>query len=444
MQPNTPPATRRRERLHASYQRVREHSAALHQRLKPKRVHAQSLDWTNFLIADVRGALGPYVVVYLAADQHWPLAAVGLVTTLGGWLGMAAQTPIGAWLDHTNRKRALLLGALALLSVGAVIIALLPRFWPVLFANGMMQVVSGVFEPAVAALTVGLFARDALTPRMGRNAAWSRAGNIAVAVASGLLAWLFSSRAVFLQVPFLAALTAIAVLTIPYDKVNLRRARGLQEKDEKAAPVGWFGLFRSRPMLVFGACSLLYELADAPLLTLVGQQVGVEHEGLGAVITSAFIVSAQLGMLLSSIVVGRRADAWGYRWMLAVGFALLPVQAILTLIWHQAYWLTGVQLVGGISSGLFAALTPLWLADATSGSGRYNLAQGVMGTLRAFGVTSSGLLSEILVTRFGYDAAYLGCAIIGGLTVTLLWFALPDPAARLSDKKHEIVTRHAT
>ena len=372
-------------------------------------------------------ALGPYVVVYLAADQHWTLAAVGLVTTLGGWLGMAAQTPIGAWLDHTNRKRALLLGALALLSAGALIIALLPKFWPVLFANGVMQVVSGVFDPAIAALTVGLFARNALTRRTGRNAAWSRAGNITVAVGSGVMAWLFSSRAVFLQVPIIAALTAVAVMTIPYDQVNLRRARGLQEKDAKAGPVGWLALFRSRLMLVFGACSLLYEVCDAPLLTLVGQQIGVEHRGLGAIITSVFIVSAQLGMLLSSIVVGRRADAWGYRWLLAAGFVLLPIQAVLTLVWHQAYWLTGVQFVGGISSGLFAALTPLWLADATSGTGRYNLAQGAMGTLRALGVTSSGLLSEILVTRLGYNAAYLGCAIVGGLTLLLLWFALPDP-----------------
>ncbi len=427
MSPNAPRAARRRERLHASYQRARERSAALRQRFKPKRLHAPSLDWTNFLIADVRGALGPYVVVYLAADQHWTLAAVGLVTTLGGWLGMAAQTPIGAWLDHTNRKRALLLAALVLLSAGALIIALLPKFWPVLFADGVMQVVSGVFEPAIAALTVGLFARNALTRRMGRNAAWSRAGNITVAVGSGVMAWLFSSRAVFLQVPIIAALTAVAVMTIPYDQVNLRRARGLQEKDAKAGPVGWLGLFRSRPMLVFGACSLLYELADAPLLTLVGQQIGVEHQGLGAIITSVFIVSAQLGMLLSSIVVGRRADAWGYRWLLAAGFALLPIQAVLTLVWHQAYWLTGVQFVGGISSGLFAALTPLWLADATSGTGRYNLAQGAMGTLRALGVTSSGLLSEMLVTRLGYNAAYLGCAIVGGLTLLLLWFALPDP-----------------
>src|SRR6185437_4293545 len=113
MQPDPHQPARGRARFRASYDRVRDRSVRLQQRLKPKRLYAPSLDWVNFLIADVRGALGPYVVVYLVAEQHWQLASVGLVTTLGGWIGLATQTPIGAWLDHTNRKRGLLLGALA-------------------------------------------------------------------------------------------------------------------------------------------------------------------------------------------------------------------------------------------------------------------------------------------------------------------------------------------
>jgi hypothetical protein len=47
----------------------------------------------------------------------------GLVSTVGGWLGLAVQTPIGAWLDRTNRKRAAMLWGLLGLSVGAVVIS---------------------------------------------------------------------------------------------------------------------------------------------------------------------------------------------------------------------------------------------------------------------------------------------------------------------------------
>ena len=69
------------------------------------RFHPGSLDAINFLLADVRGALGPFLNVFLVTEQHWSVAAVGLVTTFGGWLGLAVQTPVGAAIDATRWKR---------------------------------------------------------------------------------------------------------------------------------------------------------------------------------------------------------------------------------------------------------------------------------------------------------------------------------------------------
>ena len=74
---------------------------------------------------------------------------------------------------------------------------------------------------------------------------------------------------------------------------------------------------------------------------------------------------------------------------------------------------------------MFVALTPLWLADATHRTSRYNLSQGLAGTLRALGVSTSALVSEVTVGRLGYDFTYAGCGVIGGAALALLWFALP-------------------
>jgi MFS family permease len=411
-------------------QAMRMRGARVREQFTAQRLRAPSLDWLNFLIADVRGGLGPYVVVFLVAEQGWTPTAAGVVSTIGGLVGLAAQVPIGAWLDHTGHKRGALLWGLLALSIGAVVIAIAPVFWPVLLANAGMQVVSGVFEPAVAALTVGLCMREALTARMGRNAAWSRAGNMAAAVLSGLVAWAFSAKAVFFQVPVIAAFTTIAAMTIPYSKVDLRRARGLEPGDAQApGPTSWVDILRSRPLMVFAVCSLLYELADAPLLTLVGQKLAVDIQGAGLVLTSALIVAAQLGMLAASVLVGRRGDALGHTLLMAVGFAFLPVQAILTVLFTSPVWLTAVQVFGGIGTGLFAALTPIWLAHVTRGGGHYNLVQGVMAAMRALGATASGLLGELLVEHMGYTAAFLGCGVIGAIAGGLLWFGLPGAAA---------------
>ena len=290
--------------------RALEAGRRVHERLRPKQFRAPSLDALNFLTADVRGALGPYITVFLVTDQHWDLGQVGLVTTLGGWAGLAMQTPAGALLDATRRKRGLLAAALAVLGLGALIIALYPAFWPVLGANTLMQVVSGIFEPGVAALTVGLFARRELTRRMGRNAAFARAGNLSIAVLAGFVAWRFSPRDVFLMVPVFALLAIVAALTIPHSSIDLRRARGLRtgrrkrkddggeeiEQDD-SGPTGWQTLIRCRPLLIYAGCALLFEFAAGPMLTLAGQKLGMLHPGLGLVITSACIVAQQAGML---------------------------------------------------------------------------------------------------------------------------------------------------
>src|SRR5882672_4932798 len=128
-----------------------------------------SLDAINCLLADVRGALGPYLNVFLVTRQHWSLSEVGLVTTIGGLIGLALQTPAGALIDAT---RGFIVAALAVLATGATVIALWPNFWPVLIANSLLAVVGDIFGPAIAALTLGLVARKQLERRMGRNSAF--------------------------------------------------------------------------------------------------------------------------------------------------------------------------------------------------------------------------------------------------------------------------------
>jgi sugar phosphate permease len=104
-----------------------------------------SFDAINFLLADVRGALGPYLNVFLVTQQHWSQSEVGLVTTIGGLVGLAVQTPIGAAIDETRAKRGAIVLALVVLGIGAVIIFTWPSFRPVLIVNSLMAIVGDVF-----------------------------------------------------------------------------------------------------------------------------------------------------------------------------------------------------------------------------------------------------------------------------------------------------------
>jgi MFS family permease len=166
----------------------------------------RSLDAINFLLSDVRGALGPYLNVFLVTQQHWSQSEVGLVTTVSGLLGLSVQTPIGAAIDETRAKRGAIVLALGVLAIGATVIFAMPTFWPVAIANSLMAIAGDVFGPAVAALTLGLYTRKQLARRMGRNSAFDHAGNVAIAVTAGAVGYAFSQRAVFLLVPVFAVL----------------------------------------------------------------------------------------------------------------------------------------------------------------------------------------------------------------------------------------------
>jgi MFS family permease len=395
-----------------------------------KRFSAFSLDAINFLLADVRGALGPYLNVFLVTRQHWSQSEVGLVTSLGGLLGLATQTPIGAAIDETRFKRGAIVLGLAVLAIGAVIIFALPVFWPVMIANSLMAIVGDVFGPAVAALTLGLYARNHLARRMGRNSAFDHAGNVGIAVVAGAIGYVFSQRAVFLLVPVFAVLAGIAVLSIPSRAIDLDRARDLDDGPDAsgtaAVPAGYGILLKSRPLIIFGICVMLFHFANAPLLPLVGQKLAAAYPKEATAMMASCIVAAQLVMLPFAVLVGRTADTWGRKPLFLVGFAILPVRAALYTLSDNSFWLIGVQLLDGVGAGIFGALTPLVVADIMRGTGRYNLALGAIGTMVGIGASLSGLVAGVIVDHFGYSSAFLGLAAAAAVALIVFALAMPE------------------
>ncbi|HXO65782.1 MAG TPA: MFS transporter [Steroidobacteraceae bacterium] len=394
-----------------------------------------SLDAINFLLADVRGAVGPYLNVFLVTQQHWSQSRVGLITMIAGLLGIAVQTPIGAFIDETHAKRGVIVLSLAVLAVTAAVIFALPTFWPVMIANSLMGVVGDVFGPAVAALTLGLFTRQELARRMGRNSAYDHAGNVAIAVLAGAVGYFFSQRAVFLLVPVFAALAAVAVLSIPYHAIDHNRARDLETASQTSAgngavAAGYEVLFQIKPLMIFGLCVMLFHFANAPLLPLVGQKLAAAHAREATAMMSTCIIAAQLVMLPIALLVGHKADTWGRKPLFLAGFIILPIRAVLYTLSDNSLWLIGVQLLDGIGAGIFGALAPLVIADIMRGTGRFNLAQGVIATAVGIGASLSGLAAGEVVDHFGYSATFLALGAVAAVALGTFALWMPETAER--------------
>lgn len=392
----------------------------------PRGLRPEPLDALNFLLADVRGALGPYLNVYLVTQQGWSLSAVGVITALGGLVGLAAQTPAGAVIDATPAKRGIVVVAVAALALGAVVIYAAPRFWPVLAANTAMAVVGDLLGPAVAALTLGLFSPREWAARMGRNGAFDHAGNIAIAAVAGGVGWLFGQRAVFLLVPPLAVLAAMAALSIPAAAIDHRRARGADGAAPLNHPWNWRALLERRPLVIFAVGGLLFHLGNAPLLPLVGQKLALAHQAFATALMSACIIAAQGVMLPVALLAASKAQQWGRKPVLLIGCAVLVARAVLYTFSSDSAWLLGVQLLDGVGAGIWGVLTPLIVADVMAGTGQYNLALGAVTTVQGIGAAVSGLVAGVIVDHWGYNAAFVGAACASVAALVMLHAALPE------------------
>ncbi|HEX2114442.1 MAG TPA: MFS transporter [Alphaproteobacteria bacterium] len=391
--------------------------------------HGAALDWMNFFLADVRGGVAPYIGIFLLTHAQWDPAAIGLVLTIAGLLGIIFHMPIGALIDATRRKRALLVGGVVLLAICSVAIERAPYFPVVLVADIAMAVLGAVFAPTVAAITLGLVARHQIAARLGRNAAFDRAGNIFIAAFAGFIGWAFTQNAVFYLVPLFAIPSIIAILAVPARAIDNTRARGFdQPAAHTTAPAIWRALL-DRRLLVLASAAALLHFANAPMLTLVGQKIALADPDRATLLMAGCIVVAQLVTIPVALLVGRRADRWGRTPFLIAACAVLALRGFLFAFADDPKWLVVVQLLDGIGFGVFETLIPLILMDIARDTGRYSVSRGLLGTVQGVGGSLSNVAAGVIVVQAGYSMAFVLLASVATTALLLVLIAMPETRA---------------
>lgn len=86
----------------------------------------------------------------------------------------------------------------------------------------------------------------------------------------------------------------------------------------------------------------------------------------------------------------------------------------------------GVQLLDGVTSSLVTVLTVLVITDLTAGTGRFNLAQGVVGVLTGISATLSTPITGMIVQHLGDLAGFLLMTATSLVGMAALWLLLPE------------------
>jgi len=127
-----------------------------------------ALSALNFFMADVRDGLGPFLGVYLQA-QGWSPGRIGLVMTVGALAGIAAMAPLGALVDRTTAKRAMIAAAALAIVAASMVILFFPGFISTAAAQAVNGVAAAAVMPAIAGMTLGLIGQAGYVRQVGRN-----------------------------------------------------------------------------------------------------------------------------------------------------------------------------------------------------------------------------------------------------------------------------------
>ena len=397
---------------------------------------SRKLNWLNFFAADVGDGIGPFLAVFLLTHEHWSEGRIGIVLTVLSLATVVAQTPAGAWLDVTYRKR-LAIGV-ATCGIGAASLAI--PFFPSFTSDILLAVVIGTFAavipPAIAAITLGVVGRDRFARQTGSNQAFNHAGNLAFAVLVGAAGYYIAPGSVFGLVAVMSVGTTLCVMWIPHRAINHSLARGGEDAPQSPdAPIRFLHADAVKPFVLFTGCVALFHFANAAMLPLVGQELALTDKRSAPAYISVCIIVAQFVMVPMAILVGRKADKWGRKPLFLVAFAVLPIRGVLYTLVEGPAALIAVQALDGIGAGIYGALFFLVVADLTRGTGRFNVCQGIVATAQGFGAAVSALFAEYVTQWYGYSAAFLTLAAIATIPFLLFLFLMPETRIREGAEK---------
>lgn len=368
-----------------------------------------SLDWLNFVLAGAREGFGPFIAVYLQAQGFDP-ASTGVVMALAGVGGLTCTTPIGTWVDHSPRKRELLVLAVAVIAVGAIAIVSFKNIYLIGAAQLLIGIGDTALAPLLAAMTLGIVAHSVFAQRMSRNEAFNNAGNASRSALAAALGYVFGLQYVAVTIVASALATAVVVRGIHPDAIDDVVARA-GEKDDQPT---WRALLRMHGLMLLALTVMIYQASSSAMLPFLAEartKAGSDPSlttGAMCVISRGFMVPAAL---LAPYVARRR----GYSGVLTIVLAMVMVRAGLAYFAHSWATVALVEILEGLSVGLALVAIPVLNAEVMAGTGRANAGLGLVLTAFGAGATISPLIGGFIANRFGFGGAFIAYAIIASL-----------------------------
>ena len=390
----------------------------------------------NFLMADVRDGLGPYLSVYLKANQHWQAADIGIAMAASSVAAAVAQILAGYVVDRSESKRLLVALAAIATAAGRLLIVFFPALPSVIASQIVIGISGAIIPPTISSMTLGLVGRRKFDHQISRNESANHGGNFAAAALAGLLGTYFGYDWIFYLLCCFAILSVWTLTLIDPRAIDHDVARGGDgvavdgdgDRPTKNA-VGWRDLLKKRDLVVFLISVILFHFGNAAMLPMAGQVLAQTHPGTETIALSVCIIAAQLVMVGVAWAVGKTLEkGMTHKRLFMIAYAVLPIRGVLFSLTDSPYAIVAIQLLDGVAAGIFGVVSILIVSDLMRGTGRFNLALGLVGVSIGIGAGLSNLISGFVVQAFGYSVAFLALAALSIAALCLFTVMMPERA----------------
>jgi len=439
---------------------------------------------TSFSIAELGDGFGMYIDMFLLA-KGWGEKSVVISGIFRGVIDLLLKSIVGDVIDKTHHDRRVFL-ALAALVIG--LSSLMVYFVDgadvsdkilVYVVRSVESVALAFLGPAFAAITLSAFGPELFDVMNVRREIVSHLGSIFSAVLSGAIAWLFypSIEAVFI-LPITFASSAIFFSRfIPRGDPLMGRGFHLhtEQRDEQNCVVDthkdevepeasdYWEVFSDKRIVGLVAADVFHVIAEANVglifnsaLAGVGSWAGddesnddddaTDDDAIMARSAIPLLAAAgslaQIVMVIGTWVVGYlTAQGWGRKPFYIAHLSVHPIRVLLILLcmWTNAGkgWLASTELIGGLT-GALGIVNVFMRADIVFGSGRFNVVDGYMATIRGLAAVSSQYIGAVILEGQGPFVALSISFVIAVIPPIIGYIFVPETLGmRQKDFKEE-------
>ncbi|CDZ76656.1 Metal-tetracycline/H(+) antiporter [Legionella massiliensis] len=391
-----------------------------------------------FFIADIQGGIGPILSIYLRSKLGWDPSQVGMALATTGIAGVLFQIPSGIIVDVIRFKRSLIAFACICIILSCTILLSQTSLYLIIAAQSLVGLASSLIPPSIAAISLGLVGKDLFPKRVSINESIVHTGTVIAIIIIGLLAQLYGHSWIIYGTILFSILSLIPISFINANEINYSAARELPLiqngiDEAHATPVSFLQLAKSKPILIFFSAVIVFHFTNAAQLPLVGQELAKINPDNDSIFMAGCIILAQIVMVIVAFSLGFIINKIGRKPIFLFAFIFLILRSLLFSITENSFYLLLIQLLDGISAGIFGVVAVIIVSDLASGTGRFNFLLGVLGLCVGIGSSLSNIIAGFITKIYGFHVGFISLSVIATIGLFTYTFALQETRV-LSDK----------